>query len=93
MSAIGLIGWFFVGSAVFAGFVITAALFAKLLLRLPNRNNEFNEEVLKHYRIAEARLAESANHHDRIASALESALIDAHAEWAREKQRRAQVKP
>ena len=91
MSDITLIGWFFIGSAVFAGFVITAVLFAKLLLRRPQRNNDFNEAVLEHYRIAEARLAESARHHDRIASALEAALIDAHAEWDREKQRRAQA--
>lgn len=89
MSDITLIGWFFIGSAVFAGFVITAALFAKLLLRLPQRN-DFNAAVLEHYRIAEARLTESARHHDRIASALENALLDAHVEWDREKQRRAQ---
>lgn len=82
-----LIGYVLIGVAIFIGFFVTA-LAAARVFRSPN---EMNNKILEHYRIAEERLAESARHHDRIASALENALLDAHAEWDREKQRRSQV--
>jgi len=66
------IGYFFAGAAAFLGFFVTA-LAAARVFRSPN---EMNKKILEHYRIAEERLAESARHHDRIASVLENALLD-----------------
>lgn len=82
------IGYLLAGVAMFIGFFVTA-LAAARVFRSPN---EMNNKILEHYRIAEERLAESARHHDRIASVLENALLDAHAELAVMKERAAVAK-